>query len=67
MRACVRACVCVFDALVNPAKSVKPIETLFKMWTRVGPFNSVFYGGRDPPTARGNFAGFRHIEKHHKA
>jgi len=41
---------------VSPAKTAKPIEMPFGLWTRVGPSKHVLDGGPDPH-ANGNFEG----------
>ena len=44
------------DITVNCAKTVKPIEIQFGVWTRVGPTTHVLVGGRSP-MGRGSFVG----------
>jgi len=41
--------------IVSCAKTVKPIEMPFWLWTLVGPRNQVLARGPDPPMWRGNF------------
>jgi len=49
--------VCRPVTVVNPAKMAEPIETPFRLRTRVGSGNDVLDGCSDPPMRRGNFEG----------
>jgi len=40
--------VCLLATTVSPAKTVEPIEILFRMWSRNGSRNRVLDGGPDP-------------------
>ena len=50
-------CVCLLDTTARPTKTDGPIGMLFELWTRVGPGNHVFCGGRNRTRGRGNFRG----------
>jgi len=47
--------------LVSPTKMAKPIEMLFELRIRTGPWNHVLDGGPDAPMERGNFEGERGV------
>ena len=51
--------VCLSVTQMYPGKSAEPIEMTFGVWARVGPFNHVIDGGRDPPGEMGNFGGWK--------
>jgi len=36
---CVCVCVCVYIMVMSTAKTAEPIEMLFGVWARVGPYN----------------------------
>jgi len=50
-------CVCLLDTTARPTKTDGPIGMLFELWTRVGPGNHVFCGGRNRTRGMGNFRG----------
>ena len=62
--------VCLLETTVIHAQTALPIETLFGMWSAVGPVNSVLDGGPwSSPTERGTFeeGKFPPFEKHSTA